>query len=139
MRRQHVGNHVALVAAWHFVWLLLLIPSVLFAASILLGPQRMQDIEYGLTQGFTAWVLIGLVALPMSMLLGLIAWFLPITRRGLRAVVITALSALGWAVFATTFLPSPDSGYLRSLAIGAALAGVAYGVVVSFFPRRRRY
>jgi hypothetical protein len=128
---------LAFALGWHILWGALLLPYAIGIALILGGQSAAQDLVDNLASTFFLPVLFLLASLPLNVALAALTGRL---LTGLEPAVALAASAaifaVAWLIGIQGVLPiaDPTGGFsVNPIAIWAALAGAAYGLVLPVF------
>ena len=125
---------LALALGWHLLWAALLLPYAVVIALILGGQQAAQDLVYGLAQGFFVPVLFVAASLVPNVLVAALSnRLLAGTNTAVHVAASAVIFGLAWLIAIQALLPVADPAgglSVNPIAIWAALAGAAYGLVV---------
>lgn len=128
---------LALALGWHLLWGALLLPYAVAIALVLGGQQAAQDLVDGLAQSFFLPVLfLAGTLVPNVLVAALSNRLLAGTSAAVQLVASAVIFGLAWLVGVQALLPVADSAgglSVNPIAIWAALAGAAYGLLVPLF------
>jgi hypothetical protein len=125
---------LALALGWHLLWAALLLPYAVVIALVLGGQQAAQDLVDSLAQGFFAPVFFAAASLiPNVLIAALTSRLLAGTSATVHLAASAVVFGLAWFVAIQALLPVADPAggmSVNPIAIWAALAGAAYGLLV---------
>jgi hypothetical protein len=125
---------LALVLGWHLLWAVLLLPYAVVIALVLGGQQAAQDLVDSLAQGFVVPVLFVAASLiPNLLVAALTSRLLAGTDAAFHLAASAVIFGLAWLIAIQALLPVTDPAgglSINPIAVWAALAGAAYGLVV---------
>jgi len=128
---------LALALGWHVLWAALLLPYAVVIALVLGGQQAAQDLVDSLAQGFFVPVLFVTASLiPNVVVAALSNRLLAGTSAAARLATSAVIFGLAWLFAIQALLPVADPAggmSVNPIALWAALAGAAYGLVVPLF------
>jgi hypothetical protein len=131
---------LASALGWHVLWAALLLPYAIVIALILGGQAAAQDLVDNLASVFFQPVLVAVVALPLNVALAAVSgWLLARTQAAIHLAASAFIFAIAWLVGIQLLLPATDlagNAMLNPIAVWAALAGAAYGLVVALLDDR---
>jgi hypothetical protein len=135
--RRGLGAYLVRVAAWHVGWVFLCLPLILALGLILGGIDGFNSVLAGIATAYVVIPVLTLVALPVSLVIAVIDYFVP-GRGVVRAGGTVAFSAAAWMAAEPLLLrpQTSNQGSLISLLITVGIAGALFGVGLVLLARR---